>query len=155
MISDTTAAYIDQESRARSVDLAGLGQSLDNMGFRNLDLSGLNKENPETVVEEITERAWAQYEDKIREVKDRVIPLEKDAALSTIDRAWSNEIDTMDKLRSGIGLRGYAQNNPLQAYVQEGYELFQEMERTIAQEIVAFCLNIRVRSAEDRDAQEA
>ena len=155
VISDTTAAYIDQESRARSVDLAGLGQSLDNMGFKNLDLSGLNKENPETVVEEITERAWAQYEDKIREVKDRVIPLEKDAALSTIDRAWSNEIDTMDKLRSGIGLRGYAQNNPLQAYVQEGYELFQEMERTIAQEIVAFCLNIRVRSAEDRDAQEA
>ncbi|MCR4950003.1 MAG: preprotein translocase subunit SecA [Solobacterium sp.] len=155
VISDTTAAYIDQESRARSVDLAGLGQSLDNMGFRNLDLSGLNKENPETVVEEITERAWAQYEEKIKEVKDRVIPLEKDAALSTIDRAWSNEIDTMDKLRSGIGLRGYAQNNPLQAYVQEGYELFQEMERTIAQEIVAFCLNIRVRSAEDRDAQEA
>ena len=155
VISDTTAAYIDQESRIRSVDVAGLAKTLENMGFRDLDISDLSGDQPEEVVEKITERAWEKYEEKIKDVKDRVIPLEKDAALSTFDRAWSNEIDTMDKLRSGIGLRGYAQNNPLQAYVQEGYELFQEMERTIAQEIVAFCLNIRVRSADDREAQEA
>ena len=50
----------------------------------------------------------------------------------------------MEKLRNGIGLRGYAQSNPLQAYVQEGYQLFEDMMQTIAQEIVAFCMNVRV-----------
>jgi len=50
----------------------------------------------------------------------------------------------MDKLRNGIGLRGYAQSNPLQAYVQEGYQLFEDMMATISQEIVSFCMNVRV-----------
>ena len=59
-------------------------------------------------------------------------------------RAWSNHIDTMDKLRSGIGLRGYAQHNPLQAYVEEGYELFEDMMHTISQEIVNYCMRIKV-----------
>ena len=55
----------------------------------------------------------------------------------------------MSKLRDGIGLRSYAQNNPLQAYVQEGYELFEDMMQTISREIVAFCMNIRVQRAEE------
>ena len=65
-------------------------------------------------------------------------------SLRTIDRAWSNHIDVMSKLRDGIGLRSYAQGNPLQAYVNEGYELFESMMRTISQEIVAFCMNMKV-----------
>jgi len=54
----------------------------------------------------------------------------------------------MDKLRTGIGLRGYASKNPLQAYVEEGYQLFQDMTQTIAQEIVAFCMNVTIRTKE-------
>ena len=78
----------------------------------------------------------------MRTCTDRSV--EKEVSLRTIDRAWSNHIDTMDKLRNGIGLRGYAQSNPLQAYVQEGYQLFEDMMATISQEIVTFCMNVRV-----------
>ena len=59
----------------------------------------------------------------------------------------------MDKLRNGIGLRGYASKNPLQAYVQEGYELFQGMMQTISQDIVSYCMNVRVVPAQQK--QEA
>ena len=64
--------------------------------------------------------------------------------LRVIDRAWVNHIDIMSKLREGIHLRSYAQNNPLQAYVEEGYELFEEMMNTISNEVVYFCMNVRV-----------
>ena len=151
VISDTVAAYVDPESRSNEVDTEGLAKSLENMGVQNVSADALKGKNTEAVVEECTEMAWNQYNEKIAPVRDQVIPREKAVALATFDRAWSNEIDTMDKLRSGIGLRGYAQNNPLQAYVQEGYELFQEMERTIAQEIVAFCMNIRVVSSAEQE----
>ena len=59
-------------------------------------------------------------------------------------RNWIEHIDTMSKLRDGIHLRSYAQNNPLQAYVSEGYELFEEMTQRIAREIVVFLLRMRI-----------
>ena len=96
------------------------------------------------MVNKILDIAWSDYEEKITPIKDRIMPIEKEVSLRTIDRAWSNHIDTMEKLRNGIGLRGYAQSNPLQAYVQEGYQVFEDMMQTIAQEIVAFCMNVRV-----------
>ena len=64
--------------------------------------------------------------------------------LKVIDRAWVNHIDTMSKLREGIHLRSYAQSNPLQAYVTEGFELFEEMLGIISKEIVNFCLNVKI-----------
>ena len=50
----------------------------------------------------------------------------------------------MDKLRSGIYLRSYAQNNPLQQYVQEGFDMFEEMNQRIDREITFFLLKVRI-----------
>ena len=61
-----------------------------------------------------------------------------------MDRAWQNQIDVMSKLREGIHLRSYAQNNPLQAYVEEGYELFEMMMNTISNDVVTFCNNLKI-----------
>ena len=64
--------------------------------------------------------------------------------LRLMDRAWQNHIDIMSKLREGIHLRSYAQNNPLQAYVEEGYELFEQMMNTISNDVVTFCNNLKI-----------
>ena len=150
VISDVAASNVDPESRAREVDVNGLQESLDQLGFKDLvDVSDLKGKSAEDVTEAAFERAWKVYDDRIAPVKERILPLEKQVSLNLFDRAWSNHIDIMSKLRDGIGLRSYAQNNPLQAYVQEGYELFEEMMQTISREIVAFCMNIRVARAED------
>jgi preprotein translocase subunit SecA len=150
VISDVAASNVDPESRAREVDVRGLQESLDQLGFKDLvDVSDLKGKSAEDVTEAAFERAWKVYNDRIAPVKERILPLEKQVSLNLFDRAWSNHIDIMSKLRDGIGLRSYAQNNPLQAYVQEGYELFEDMMQTISREIVAFCMNIRVASAED------
>ena len=150
VISDMAASHVDPESKNQDVDTDGLLKGLYDIGFKDIvtkeDIAGRNREE---MVNICVDKAWTYYEKKIEPVRAKMIPLEKEASLRIFDRAWSNHIDMMDKLRSGIGLRGYASHNPLQAYVQEGYELFEDMMRTISQEIVAYCMNIRIEPAQE------
>ena len=144
VISTIVGSHTDTDNH-NTINVEEVITSLNNIGFKDKvhkeDIENL--ENTE-MVNKILDIAWSDYEEKITPIKDRIMPIEKEVSLRTIDRAWSNHIDTMEKLRNGIGLRGYAQSNPLQAYVQEGYQLFEDMMQTIAQEIVAFCMNVRV-----------
>ena len=145
MISDRVSACTNFDTKSQDVDAEALIKGLNEIGFKDLvnveELSGKNREDISSYV---YEKAWEYYEQKVEPFKDKIRSVEKEVSLRTIDRAWSNHIDTMDKLRNGIGLRGYAQSNPLQAYVQEGYQLFEDMTATISQEIVTFCMNVRV-----------
>ncbi len=145
VISDTVSAHINPESRNQEIDVEGLVKAFNEMDFKQMirpeDIQGMSQEN---VIQYVDDHAWAYYEDKIQPVKDKIRTVEKEVSLRTIDRAWSNHIDTMDKLRNGIGLRGYASSNPLQAYVQEGYQLYEDMMSLIAREIVTFCMKVRV-----------
>ena len=145
VISDRVSACTNFDTKSQDVDAEALIKGLNEIGFKDLvnveELSGKNREDISSYV---YEKAWEYYEQKVEPVKDKIRSVEKEVSLRTIDRAWSNHIDTMDKLRNGIGLRGYAQSNPLQAYVQEGYQLFEDMMATISQEIVSFCMNVRV-----------
>lgn len=88
---------------------------------------------------------WNSYEEEISLVKDHFLPFEKTVVLRNIDRNWIEHIDRMDKLRSGIYLRSYAQNNPLQQYVQEGFDMFEEMNQRIDREITFFLMKVRIR----------
>lgn len=71
--------------------------------------------------------------------------VEKQILLRIIDTNWTNHIDRMTKLREGIGLRAYAQSNPLQSYIHEGYQLFQDMVLKIATETTLYCLHAVVK----------
>ncbi|MGN1389109.1 MAG: preprotein translocase subunit SecA [Bulleidia sp.] len=145
VISDTVGAYVDPESRSGELHIPELLEARNKLGFRDLfteeDLRGKTAEEASAL---INERAWKNYDDKIDPVRPQIRQFEREMSLKVIDRAWVNHIDTMSKLRDGIGLRSYAQDNPLQAYVNEGYQLFQNMMHDIAQEIVAYCMNLKV-----------
>ncbi len=151
VISDMVGSHTDMESRNQDVDIEGLIEGLNGIGFRNIitteDLRGRSSEEINDIC---LQKAWDYYENKIEPVKNKIRNVEKEVSLRTFDRAWSNHIDMMSKLRDGIGLRSYAQNNPLQAYVTEGYMMFEDMMHTIAQEIVSFCMNIKVVSAQEK-----
>ncbi len=73
---------------------------------------------------------------------------ERQISLSVIDHNWTKHIDTMAHLREGIGLRSYAQTNPLQDYVNEGYDLFREMNDRIAVDTVYNFINVRIQRRE-------
>lgn len=94
------------------------------------------------------------YELTIRGVEKLILPVEKKLALLVIDGAWTEHIATMDELRQGIGLRSYAQSNPLQAYVEEGYDLFEKMMTLIERTITERLLNLTI-EYETPEAEEA
>ena len=70
--------------------------------------------------------------------------MERSVSLSVIDRNWTKHIDTMAHLREAIGLRSYAQTNPLQDYVNEGYALFREMNTSIALDCAFSFMNVKI-----------
>jgi len=80
------------------------------------------------------------------EIADRA---EREIVLRCIDRNWTRHIDTMSHLREGIHLRSYANTNPLQDYVNEGYGLFKEVMDTIAVEGVLNLLNVKINLPSD------
>ena len=103
---------------------------------------------PAKTKEKCLEVAWNAYDDKIADIRAQFMPVERRIVLRTIDRNWIEHIDTMDKLRNGIHLRSYAQGNPLQQYISEGYELYDAMMDSISREIVFYTSKIKVERKE-------
>ena len=125
------------------IDYKGIVDSLKVIGSEVKE-DDINNLDVDECVNRLAEITFGAYNKKIDEFKDQIKPLEKTMVLRTIDRAWVNHIDVMSKLRDGIGLRSYAQNNPLQAYVEEGYELFETMMNSISDQVVVFCNNFKI-----------
>jgi len=126
------------------IDYEAICKRLNQIGATALKEEDITSLNKEETIEKCFKACFGAYENKIKPVHDQIKPVEKTMVLRLMDRAWQNEIDVMDKLREGIHLRSYAQNNPLQAYVQEGYELFENMMNTISNDVVTFCNNLKI-----------
>lgn len=93
------------------------------------------------------------YSFMIRGLEELMHPVERRLVLKLIDMEWSDHIAIMDELRTGIGLRSYAQNNPLQEYVEEGYSLFKSMMHRIDERIVTCLLHLTI-EYEDAASEE-
>lgn len=151
VIGDIVDRNAVKEGKKTQINYAEILKALDRIGFKEgLKIDDLENKDYEETKRICSERAFAYYDNKIAEYREQVLPLERVMVLRVIDRAWVNQIDVMSKLREGINLRSYAQNNPLQAYVEEGFALFEEMMATISKEVVAFCLNVKVVAKEGR-----
>jgi len=134
---------ITHDGKKQIVDYAGVADAVKTLGSE-IDISSIENLDVENCVNKLKEITFNGYNKKIEKVKAQVLPIEKTMCLRMMDRAWVNHIDIMSKLREGIHLRSYAQNNPLQAYVEEGYELFETMMNTISSDVVTFCNNVKV-----------
>ncbi len=93
----------------------------------------LEKWDYEYAIQKISKEVTKSYEQKIENISKETHgqvdyhQVERNELLRAVDRNWIDHIDAMDQLRKGIGLRGYAQQDPVIAYKQEGHEMFEEM----------------------------
>ena len=136
------------DTKKGEVDPAGVCKSFEVMGMqeeKQIKVSEIEGKSYEEIKNYAIDKIWGEYEKEIQPVKKQFLPFERTVVLRNIDRNWINHIDRMDKLRSGIYLRSYAQNNPLQQYVQEGFDMFEEMNRRIDREITFFLCKVRIR----------
>ena len=75
--------------------------------------------------------------------------VERVVMLRVVDEYWMEHIDAMDDLRRGIGLRGYGNVKPIDAYKQEGFDMFEKMVAGIREEVVRRIYTVRVRKNEE------
>ncbi len=98
------------------------------------------------LIEEIYALALKTYEQKETQYGESIMrELERVVMLRVVDEYWMDNIDAMDDLKQGIGLRAYAQHDPVIAYKEEGYQMFQAMVTAIREETVrrAFLIQLR------------
>lgn len=92
-----------------------------------------------------------QYAEKENEVGvERMREVERMLLLKIVDTKWMDHIDAMDQLKTGIGLRSLGQQDPAQAYANEGFDMFEEMLNSIKEDMVRFVLSITVSTNSDR-----
>ena len=104
----------------------------------------------EAAIKRISKEVIKAYEQKIVNIKNDTHgqvdyhQIERNELLRSVDRNWIDHIDAMDQLRKGIGLRGYAQQDPVIAYKQEGYEMFTEMIERVQTTTISRLLKGRI-----------
>ena len=119
--------------------------------MKKIKLSDIDDKMPEEVSQEIFEVLSEDYEKKINELPwELVSEFEKAISLRVIDTNWMNHINNMEHLRDGVGLRGYANEDPLQAYIKEGYQIFDNMMDKISEETSLFLLRAEIRQNIER-----
>jgi preprotein translocase subunit SecA len=107
------------------------------------------------ILGKIIEHFEQEYQGKVDLLGEEIISrYEKDLMLMVLDRHWKEHLAAMDYLRQGIGLRGYAQKNPVQEYKRESFEMFTDMLEGIKYEAIQNLTRVQIRSEEQVDALE-
>ena len=129
-----------------------LEASNENLLKRNrIALSEIKGKKPEEVIDILSKLVLEDYEAKLADIpKEIVDEFEKAITLKVIDDYWMEHISTMSHLREGIGLRGYANESPLQAYTMEGYELFDMMLSRINKDVSIYLLKAEIMQNTER-----
>ena len=101
--------------------------------------------------EMVSDKFQQLYTEKEEEIGvERMRELERMILIRVVDHKWMDHIDAMDQLKNGIGLRGIGQQDPAQAYAQEGFDMFEEMIGAIKEETVRFCYNVTIMTNTER-----
>jgi len=98
----------------------------------------------EELLKWVAKRAEQRYQEKIKEFGDYKDAVLRQILLEVTDNMWKDHLLSMDHLKEGIGMRGYAQKNPLSEYKKEGFELFASLMERISEETVKFLFNIAI-----------
>jgi preprotein translocase subunit SecA len=158
-IESTVKRYIPPESVEEQWDVPGLETALAAdfqiqapMGEWLKADSELGDETVRSRVAELAENAWKLREDQVG--ADLMRQFERSLMLQTLDHHWREHLASLDHLRQGIHLRGYAQKNPKQEYKREAFELFSDMLDRIKQDVVKVVLTVQVRTQQDVQAVE-
>lgn len=109
-----------------------------------LDLTRLNSYNKKTFTDYVTQKALEVYGEKEEAIgKEKFREIERVILLMVVDRKWMDHIDAMDQLRQGIGLRAFGQQDPVRAYNNEGFEMFEDMNHSIKEDTVRGMFNVQ------------
>jgi preprotein translocase subunit SecA len=156
MLTDTAqaiaTAFTADKAHAEFWDLKGLSDAVfKQFNFRmpGLTPDAVEPMTPEGLAQAIAAEAVGVYEGREALIgPENYRQLERIVMLQTIDNLWKDHLLSMDHLKEGIGLRGYAQQNPLLVYKKEGFELFQNLMTRVDEETLAILFRVQIAEPE-------
>ncbi|MGN6520446.1 MAG: preprotein translocase subunit SecA [Dokdonella sp.] len=159
VIADVVRRYVPAESVDEQWNLAGLETELaSEFGLQTGLKPWLDQQedaDADDVLEHVQELVDRLFREKEAMLGSEVMRgLEKHVMLSVLDNGWKEHLASMDYLRQGIYLRGYAQKQPKQEFKREAFELFEGMLGRIKFEIVQLLARVRIRSEQEVEAME-
>ena len=157
--TDLFRTYVPQNSVEEQWDINGLEKVLELEWQTPMPLSTIVEAEPNLTDDELEERvlkaAADSYDTKANQVGGEMwAQFERSIMLQSIDTHWREHLSSLDHLRQGIHLRGYAQKNPKQEYKREAFELFSGMLDRIRDEVVKVLMTVRVQSPEQVEQVE-
>ncbi len=158
MVDVIVEAYGFPETPSDPIDWAALDDALFKQFNVRLELTDEQREQlqGDELAEFLSERLKQVYDGREEEFGEPVMrQIEKVFMLQTIDQLWKDHLLSMDHLKEGISLRGYAQKNPLQEYKKEGFAMFEDMIARIHEETVQKLFSVQVSREEDLERLEA
>lgn len=158
MITDFVENVVDMcisdDAEPEEWDLAELNQHLRTTiplnEITRESVKGLKKKN---LKHNLKEEAVKLYESKETEfpLPEQLREVERVILLKTVDKKWMDHIDDMEQLRQGIGLQAYGQRDPLVEYKMSGYDMFNAMTESIAEETIRILTHIKVEQKVERE----
>ena len=112
-------------------------------GITASDLEGLSLSEIKTLIFDKVKAIYAEQMEKLAE-PERQLSFQQAVILRTVDTNWSDHIDQLDQMRQSVGLRGYAQNNPLVEYQQEAFNMFNNMVGAIEFEVTRLMMKAQI-----------
>ncbi|HSH56827.1 MAG TPA: SEC-C metal-binding domain-containing protein, partial [Halomonas sp.] len=151
--------YVPPQSLPEQWDLAGLQEHLKSEFNLDLPVVQWSEEDERFHEEQLRERLQAlhreAYEEKVELAGSELMRrFEKQVMLQVLDTRWKEHLQSMDHLRRGIHLRGYAQKNPKQEYKREAFELFQNLLANIKADVTRILSHVQVRRPEEVEELE-
>ena len=119
----------------------------DEMNFTTEDLTNYNEQQLIELLYNRAKEVYAQREQQFTSPMMR--EMERVLMLRVVDEYWMDQIESMNDLKQGIGLRAYAQTDPVVAYKKEGYEMFEQMITAIQEETLRRLFMVRLRKNEE------
>tara|TARA_R110002167_G_scaffold144413_8_gene334748 strand:+ start:19818 stop:22610 length:2793 start_codon:yes stop_codon:yes gene_type:complete len=156
--NEIVSSHIPPQSIPEQWDIEGLEQGIEAQFGRKLPIQQWLDEDEKLFEETLRERIVAvlneDYENKSALVGEKMRLLEKQIVLQILDNLWKEHLASMDQLRQGIFLRGYAGKNPKQEYKREAFELFQQLLSNLQHEVIRFLSHVKIRTTEEIDEIE-
>ena len=154
--TDLVRQFIPVESVEEQWDIPALERALAIEWQINLGLQawieGATSVSDEDVVEKVVSAAHAAFATKVAEVgADQLTPFTRAVLLQSIDNHWREHLSSLDYLRQGIHLRGYAQKQPKQEYKREAFELFGQLLDQVKAEVTRILMNMQIQSQQQID----
>ncbi|KAA0217157.1 MAG: preprotein translocase subunit SecA [Lautropia sp.] len=159
VFTDLFRQYVPADSVEEQWDVAGLQKVLASDWQLEVPLTAMMQDDAEAAADDLLEAvlkaADAMYQSKVDQVGVEVFAgFERSIMLQTIDQHWREHLASLDYLRQGIHLRGYAQKNPKQEYKREAFELFGLMQERVRNDVTRILMTVRIQTADEVEQVE-